>query len=293
MKIQELAIIFILIILPISLLLSEYTQFRINTLNKQIEYDAKLSSATYDAIKAFQLNSTNSSTSDIANSKMRDIEASINAFRNSIMSAFNLSGYEEEALNNYIPALVYTLYDGFYIYSPYENTHDDSGNPIDGNLEAIYGLKPYISYSCRYINGTTDVVITYSLDNYVTVQGNMVNNNTGKKEYVNKSGYLIDNITVTGDVVTYNGVEIKTEQLKENVGGTLCNYAKVNGIKYYLVEDEEKDKIIYILNGVPVIQYEEGNSQFDYWKNLILNNNSAKQYYKDAAEFTEWFKTTV
>jgi len=76
-------------------------------------------------------------------------------------------------------------------------------------------------------------------------------------------------------------------------GTTLCNYAKVNGIKYYLVEDEEKDKIIYILNGVPVIQYEEGNSQFDYWKNLILNNNSAKQYYKDAAEFTEWFKTTV
>ena len=117
MKIQELAIIFIIIILPISLLLSEYTQFRIDTLNKQIEYDAKLTSATYDAIKAFQLNSTNSTTSDLANSKMRDLEASVNAFRNSIMTAFNLSGYEETELNNYIPALVYTLYDGFYIYS--------------------------------------------------------------------------------------------------------------------------------------------------------------------------------
>ena len=123
MKIQELAIIFILIILPISLLLSEYTQFQIETVKLQTQYDSKLTSATYDGIKAFQLNATNSSTSELANSKMRDIDASVNAFRNSIMSEFKLNGYSEEDLNNYIPALVYTLYDGFYIYSPYENNN--------------------------------------------------------------------------------------------------------------------------------------------------------------------------
>ena len=121
MKIQELAIIFIIIILPISLLLSEYTQFQIQTISMQTEYDAKLTSATYDAIKAFQLNTTNSSTSNLANSQMRDLEASINSFRNSIKTGFKLNGYTDEELNNYIPALVYTLYDGFYIYSPYEN----------------------------------------------------------------------------------------------------------------------------------------------------------------------------
>ena len=123
MKIQELAIIFIIIILPISLLLAEYTQFQIKTINLQTEYDSRLTAATYDAIRAFQLNSINSTTSSMANSKIRDIEASVNSFRNSIIAGFELNGYTGETLNNYIPALVYTLYDGFYIYSPYKNVN--------------------------------------------------------------------------------------------------------------------------------------------------------------------------
>lgn len=319
MKIQELAIIFILIILPISLLLSEYTQFRVNTLNKQIEYDAKLTSATYDAIKAFQLNSTNSTTSDLANSKMRDLEASVNSFRNSIMTAFKLNGYTEEALNNYIPALVYTLYDGFYIYSPYNNVNyqyeekkDASGNilkDVEGNIiydttkpaqdngKNIYGLKPYISYSCRYQTSNIDVVITYALDNHITVQG-MIGT-----EYVNKSGYLIDNIETNDDSVIYNEITIKTEALKENIGGEILSYAKVNGIKYYLLKDyleeqniegilEKKDCIIYFLNGRPIIQYKEGDTDFSYWKNKIIYNDSAVQYYRDAHEFSEWFRAS-
>lgn len=290
MKIQELAIIFVIIILPISLLLSEYTQFQIQTIKLQTEYDAKLTAATYDAIKAFQLNSTNSTTSDLANSKMRDLEASVATFRNSIMTAFELNGYTEDDLNNYIPALVYTLYDGFYIYSPYKNTH--------GEGNSMYGLKPYINYSCRYVKGETDVVITYALDNYITVQGMIRNEINGNLEYVNKGGYLIDNITVTGDIVEYNTVRIETEQLSEYLGGTInkiCPYAKINGVKYYLIEDYfmgMDDCIVYILNGKPIIQYREGDTQFNYWKDLIESNNSAKEYYRKADEFTKWFKST-
>ena len=47
------------------------------------------------------------------------------------MSTFSLNGYSDEELNSYIPALVYTLYDGFYIYSPYKNDnyrYDEAGN---------------------------------------------------------------------------------------------------------------------------------------------------------------------
>ena len=69
MKIQDLAIIFLIIILPISLVISAYTQYQIKTVSTQILYDSKLTSATYDAIKAYQLNARNSSTSDQANSK--------------------------------------------------------------------------------------------------------------------------------------------------------------------------------------------------------------------------------
>ena len=171
MKIQDLAIIFIIIILPISLVIATYTQYQIQTINTQTLYDSKLTSATYDAIRAFQINTTTSATSELTNSKTRDLEASISTFRNSIKSTFSLAGYSEDALDRYIPALVYTLYDGFYIYSPYNNMANQDGT-INNNGEEQYGLKPYISYSCRYKKGSNiDVVITYALDNHISVQG--------------------------------------------------------------------------------------------------------------------------
>lgn len=176
MKLQGLAVIAIIIILPMTIILSSYSQSQIKTLQLQTQYDSKLQNATYDAIKAFQLNMSNSSTSDLANSKMRDIKASVNTFYNSLASHFNMVGYGKDVLQNYVPAIVYTLYDGYYIYSAYDNTldkndeFDEKAAYKDG--ESIYGLKPYIYYSCRYKpNDNSDFVITYSLDSYITIQG--------------------------------------------------------------------------------------------------------------------------
>lgn len=170
MKLQGLAVIAIIIILPMSIILSSYSQSQIKTLQLQTQYDSKLQNATYDAIKAFQLNMSNSSTSDLANSKMRDIKASVNTFYNSLASHFNMVGYGKDVLQNYVPAIVYTLYDGYYIYSAYDNTLDAEDKFDKG--ESIYGLKPYIYYSCRYKpNDNSDFVITYSLDSYITIQG--------------------------------------------------------------------------------------------------------------------------
>lgn len=173
MKLQGLAVIAIIIILPMTIILSSYSQSQIKTLQLQTQYDSKLQNATYDAIKAFQLNMSNSSTSDLANSKMRDIKASVNTFYNSLASHFNMVGYGKDVLQNYVPAIVYTLYDGYYIYSAYDNTLDKfAENASYKNGESIYGLKPYIYYSCRYKpNGNSDFVITYSLDSYITIQG--------------------------------------------------------------------------------------------------------------------------
>lgn len=166
MKLQGLAVIAIIIILPMTIILSSYSQSQIKTLQLQTQYDSKLQNATYDAIKAFQLNMSNSSTSDLANSKMRDIKASVNTFYNSLASHFNMVGYGKDVLQNYVPAIVYTLYDGYYIYSAYDNTLD-AEDKFDE-----YGLKPYIYYSCRYKpNDNSDFVITYSLDSYITIQG--------------------------------------------------------------------------------------------------------------------------
>lgn len=317
MKIQELAIIFIIIILPISLVLSVYTQNQVQTINTQTLYDNRLTSATYDAMRAYQLNAANSTTSDMSNSKTRDIEASVSAFRNSIMTAFELNGFTANELNSYIPALVYTMYDGLYIYSPYSNIAEvntdanaDEEVKIKTEGQKEYGLKPYISYSCRYKTTNIDVVITYSLDNHIAVKG-MIG-----REYVNKEGYLIDGIEcsinpdeeikINDEIekakITYNGIEIGTESLKEylplsidkNDENAAYPYAKINGTKYYLIQDKEGDQqIVYVSNGFFRTQCKSTDSDktaFNAYKNIIENNYMAKEYYYEAYKFTKWFR---
>lgn len=317
MKIQELAIIFIIIILPISLVLSVYTQNQVQTINTQTLYDNRLTSATYDAMRAYQLNAANSTTSDMSNSKTRDIEASVSAFRNSIMTAFELNGFTANELNSYIPALVYTMYDGLYIYSPYSNIAEvntdanaDEEVKIKTEGQKEYGLKPYISYSCRYKTTNIDVVITYSLDNHIAVKG-MIG-----REYVNKEGYLIDGIecSINPDEeikkndeiekveIKYNGIEIGKERLKEylplsidkNDENAAYPYAKINGTKYYLIDDKEGDQqIVYVSNGFFRTQCKSTDSDktaFNAYKNIIENNYMAKEYYYEAYKFTKWFR---
>ena len=287
MKIQNLAVIFIIIILPISLILTAYVENQVKTLDLQLSYDTKLTNATYDAVKAFQLNTINSSTSDLANSKLRDIKASANTFFNSVATQFNMSGYNKDVLKGYVPALVYTMYDGYYIYSPFKNTLTDTTVADDAtykNDEWETDLKPYIHYSCRYVKDDIDVVITYSLDNYITVKGTM------GSTAVNKAGYLIDNINVSGENVTYREINIGTEKLKENIkayneDGTNINdfsdipYTKINGVKYYNIENS--NKWFSVMNGV---QHVLGDANY----NTI--NKAGQLYYKEAKEFTEWLK---
>ena len=215
MKLQNLAIIFIIIILPISLVLAEYTQSRVQTLNLQLSYDTRLYNATYDAIKAFQLNTLNSDTSNQSNSKIRDLQAAVNSFFYSMQTNFSMNGYDKDTLQTHVPALVFTLYDGYYIYSPYKNTLDqETINKLKtGKGEAneyVYDLKPYVYYSCRYKKGSsTDVVITYSLDSYITIKGYVDGN------YWNEKGYLLS--SVSGNI-NYRGININTENnIYENV----------------------------------------------------------------------------
>lgn len=310
MKLQGLAVIAIIIILPMSIILSSYSQSQIKTLQLQTQYDSKLQNATYDAIKAFQLNMSNSTTSDLANSKMRDIKASVNTFYNSLASHFNMVGYGKDVLQNYVPAIVYTLYDGYYIYSAYDNTldaedkFDENASYKDG--ESIYGLKPYIYYSCRYKRGNQfDIVITYSLDSYITIQGTIGN------EKINKSGYVLSSVEKRDDDIYYKGVKIEEEDMSDsgfqqyvyipgatatkegekdiyindNKAGAIKKYQckKINGVKYY-IDDENKNKVFTMLNDEQIYQ---NDISFDN------KNTNGKKYYEDAMEFSEWVKSNL
>ena len=337
MKIQTLAIIFILIILPISIVLSEYIQAQITTLNLETSYDSRLLGATYDAVRAFQLNAVNSSTNDLASSKIRDIEASANLFLTSISNNFGESGLEKEGVQSFIPAIVYCLYDGYYIYSPYKNNlsgKDEHGNEngIDVQIneaietnehygqtgdfqyipsykpkykggEDLVGLKPYIYYSCRYKkDANNDFVITYSLDNYIQIQG-IVN---GESWF--KSGYMLDGVTYADDnYVVYNGTRINNdkETLTEFVYDPGTNqveeyqYAKINGTKYYL-DSNDNENIFYMLNEKKMIQVENPNDDSDeaqkntynYYHDTITQNNTGYLFYKKAYDFTQMIRNT-
>lgn len=59
MKYQNFAVIFVLILLPISIVLSNYIKTQSDTLALETNYQTKLADSTYDAIAAYQMNSLN------------------------------------------------------------------------------------------------------------------------------------------------------------------------------------------------------------------------------------------
>ena len=85
MRLQNLTVIFIIIILPVILLFSMYTKTQIDVLSLQETYTATLNVAVYDAVKAFKTNTLNDLTSKSAQSMIRDVNASINTFERNIM----------------------------------------------------------------------------------------------------------------------------------------------------------------------------------------------------------------
>lgn len=181
------------------------------------------------------------------------------------------------------------MYDGYYIYSPFTNTlqeEDEGTTYTDG--QKISDLKPYIHYSCRYKpNSNTNVVITYTLDNYITVQG-IVNG-----ESVNKSGYLLNRVSESNGKVYYRNIEIPTETLTEtnsvytdtnsqSADTTTYIYTKINGVKYYTNNDGQS--WFSILNGT---KYDQQNTKYK------TVNDAGQLYYKEAKEFTQWVQDNL
>ena len=267
MKLQTLTVLFIIIILPITMVVSQYIKTEISTITLQSEYDTKLNNATYDAIKAFQMNESNSTTENIPTEKIRDVNASVNSFYNSMAASMGVSGYTEEDLKGYIPCLVYTLYDGYYIYTSYDN-----------NGKKEYGLKPYVYYTEQVKGSNVDVTISYTLDNYIMVAGKV------DGMYVTKSGYLYDDYSSN----TIN----ETEELKDNIDYN-------SEVKYqlpykYLKGENNQSNKYYSLNNEWYDYSTTGKLQKVTNQQIIneLGTNtadkSAKKYVEEAKDFTMW-----
>lgn len=255
MKLQNMTVIFIIIMIPIILVVSYYIGLQINTITMQKNYTVKLQTAAKDSIQALEINTVewNSASSNLADSKRRDVLAAINTFTTSLANGMGIGGAGKGRIQTYIPAIVYTMYDGYYIYSASlmkDQKTDNNGLTqfnADGTIESSgksyqYILKPYSPYSARYASGSIDVTVNYTLDNYIRVYG------TVEGEYQTKEGYLVvcDNNQGVKNVnsgnisgIEYRGAVIKPETLKENV------YADGKEGEYQYIYDQYDNKLYW------------------------------------------------
>lgn len=132
MKIQTLMIIFIIITLPIISLFTIYLNLETKTMNLQTDYDGKLIEATKEAMESFEINTVDWSNDlgTLANLKRQYLMSSINVFTTSLSNKLRIGGTSKESILTYIPAIVFTMYDGYYIYAPTyvpQTVTDDKG----------------------------------------------------------------------------------------------------------------------------------------------------------------------
>ena len=109
MKVDGLGVILAIILLPIILVVTYYIQLQVDTIAKENTYNTKLLNATYDAMSAFEINTANEELSSVADSMRSMILASNNVFLNSLATNLGISNANKEHLQQYIPAVLYTM----------------------------------------------------------------------------------------------------------------------------------------------------------------------------------------
>ncbi len=250
MKYQNFAVIFVIIILPISIVLSFYIQKQTDTIKLESEYQTKLNDSTYDAIASFQINSLN--TSRVTGESVKSyVLASVNTFFTTLATNLGMSGAARSRLQAYVPAILFTTYDGYYIYSPLKTPEvllkaddgmtdltpekqiqyiKDDGttttDPNDSDVNTVYNymLKPFIYYSGEYKNGTPgssnyyDVVASYTLDNYVTLYGTKKSQReNGAYGGINDPSVVTNEFSKSGYLIDPSKIEIQGDFLLKTV----------------------------------------------------------------------------
>lgn len=292
MKLQNMTVIFIIIMIPIIVVTSYYIGLQIKTITMQKDYTVKLQTAAKDSIQALEINTVewNSSSSNLADSKRRDVLAAINTFTTSLANSMGIGGAGKGRIQTYIPAIAYTMYDGYYIYSASKvDTQETDGNGLtrfdDGNIiyktgtepSYQYILKPYSPYSARYVKGNIDITVNYTLDNYIKIYG------TVGSDYVTKEGYLVvcdDGAVGINNVsnnliseITYRGATITTEYLTEQI------YIEGEGVKEYpYIYDQYDNKQYWDKEADP------NNDETKEGNYFTVNANNQKVYLQTAVE---------
>lgn len=299
MKLQNLIIIFIIIIIPIVFIFSYYLDLEADTIRTQMDYDEKLIEATKEALEAFEINTIewNSKYSTLANSKRRDITSSINVFTSSLVSKLGIGGMAKDYLLDYIPAIVYIMYDGYYIYTPtyvpqnitdetgkqyfyYENATNSSKittnavQDIDG--EKVQGKIMYVPSSngiTTTINGGKSITFTTNINDAKKTYKHVLKTFVPYTSTIEKSGkkyiinYSLDNyVRIIGDDIIREGYVEDWEDIRSK-GFKYRPYTNTEILKENIaVRDSENEDV-----RVESYQY-------------VYNTNNDKRYYDSVAD---------
>ncbi len=133
MKLSNLSIIFIIIMLPLSVVLSTYMQLQIDVLLAKENYSTKLLDSTYDGILSFEINSLSIDAAE-GQSVKSYVSNAINTFFNTMSINMGKSGASNINVQTYVPAILFTTYDGYYIYSPVKTSKVHISNNDMGGI---------------------------------------------------------------------------------------------------------------------------------------------------------------
>lgn len=299
MKLQNFIIIFIIIILPIIAIFSLYLNLETKTITMQTGYDEKLIEATKEAVEAFDINTTewNSNYSSLANSKRQDLMSSINVFTTSLASKMGIGGTSKENILTYVPAIVYIMYDGYYIYTPtyvpktitndkgvqlfyYEKSGSDGAKitasatqNIEGVIvagEPIYeGTEKTGNYNGKTISFTTEISKAQKTYKHVlkTFVPYTTNYQVGSKKYV--INYSLDNF-----VRIFSEESTKQGYIIEDVDKIEIPTNSLTGIKY----NGQTISAEVLTENVAIKNAETGIIEQKTY-NYIYNSNNDKRYY--------------
>jgi len=268
MKLSNLIIIFIIIIIPVILVFLYYLGLQADTIRMQTDYDAKLIEATKEAVESFEINTVEWKQGDyntLQNLKRAQLDSTTETFLLSLANKLGIGGSSKEFMLNYIPAIVYVLYDGYYIYSP---THVPK-NYIDDN-----GLQIYY-YSDSKFSTQSSLII-----NSETVAGKPVYE---AEESKGKSGTFEWGNEPEQSKSLYYTLDINNA--KKEYKHVLKTYVPYSDNEIYLDKDNNKYIINYSLdNYIRVFGKSEGESKEGYIYNegvitgVTHNNISGIKY---------------
>ena len=255
MKFDGLGVILAIILLPIILVVTYYIQLQVDTIATQNSYNTKLLDATYDAMSAFEINTANEELSNVADSMRSIILASNNVLLNSLATNFGMSNASKEYLLPYVPAILYTMYDGYYIYAPTETPKVAMNTKQKDDSELI------ITNGYRYY-GQDQTFDTDKFKDENPIYGDIIYEAEDGGYTVKKDKAKTETDYILKPYVQYSArYKNESEKIDVTINYTLDNYLNIIG----KIDDNFYTKTGYLIKDGLVIQvkYNE-NSDMDF-----------------------------